>query len=154
MGASIQGRNAGRKRRKLMNEINVTPMVDVMLVLLIIFMITSPMLVAGIEVDLPQTESTPISGSFKPLVISIDKNEELYLFETIISKDTLIVPLVLLVSVSTANVRWNWHRSVLGYRPRDVRILSGSEFDDDALESTLRWDYFRYERIAKTDASN
>ncbi len=90
MGASIQGRNAGRKRRKLMNEINVTPMVDVMLVLLIIFMITSPMLVAGIEVDLPQTESAPISGSFKPLVISIDKNEELYLFETIISKDTLI----------------------------------------------------------------
>ncbi len=90
MGASIQGRNAGRKRRKLMNEINVTPMVDVMLVLLIIFMITSPMLVAGIEVDLPQTESTPISGSFKPLVISIDKNEELYLFETMISKDTLI----------------------------------------------------------------
>ena len=90
MGASIQGRNAGRKRRKLMNEINVTPMVDVMLVLLIIFMITSPMLVAGIEVDLPQTESTTISGSFKPLVISIDKNEELYLFETLISKDTLI----------------------------------------------------------------
>ena len=90
MGASIQGRNAGRKRRKLMNEINVTPMVDVMLVLLIIFMITSQMLVAGIEVDLPQTESAPISGSFKPLVISIDKNEELYLFETLISKDTLI----------------------------------------------------------------
>ncbi len=91
MGASIQGRkNGGRKRRKLMNEINVTPMVDVMLVLLIIFMITSPMLVAGIEVDLPKTESTPISGSFKPLVISIDKNEELYLFETMISKDTLI----------------------------------------------------------------
>ena len=91
MGASIQGRgNGGRKRRKLMNEINVTPMVDVMLVLLIIFMITSPMLVAGIEVDLPKTESAPISGSFKPLVISIDKNEELYLFETMISKDTLI----------------------------------------------------------------
>ena len=91
MGASIQDReNGGRKRRKLMNEINVTPMVDVMLVLLIIFMISSPMLVAGIEVDLPKTESAPISGSFKPLVISIDKNEELYLFETIISKDTLI----------------------------------------------------------------
>ena len=91
MGASIQGRgNGGRKRRKLMNEINVTPMVDVMLVLLIIFMITSPMLVAGIEVDLPKTESAPILGGFKPLVISIDKNEQLYLFETMISKDTLI----------------------------------------------------------------
>ena len=90
MGASIQGRNAGRKRRKLMNEINVTPMVDVMLVLLIIFMITSPMLVAGIEVDLPQTESAPISGSDKPLTISLDKNERLFLFDTLISKDSLV----------------------------------------------------------------
>ncbi len=91
MGASIQGRNTnGRRRRKLMNEINVTPMVDVMLVLLIIFMITSPMLVAGIEVDLPQTESAPISGSDKPLTISLDKNERLFLFDTLISKDSLV----------------------------------------------------------------
>lgn len=90
MGASIQGRDNGRKRRKLVNEINVTPMVDVMLVLLIIFMITSPMLVAGIEVDLPQTESAPISGSDKPLVISINKKEELYLTETLINKDALV----------------------------------------------------------------
>lgn len=90
MGASIQGRDTGRKRRKLMNEINVTPMVDVMLVLLIIFMITSPMLVAGIEVDLPQTESAPISGSDKPLVLSIDKNERLFLFETLTTKDNLV----------------------------------------------------------------
>ena len=91
MGASIQGRNTnGRRRRKLMNEINVTPMVDVMLVLLIIFMITSPMLVAGIEVDLPQTESAPISGSDKPLTISLDKNEKLFLFDTLISKDSLV----------------------------------------------------------------
>ncbi len=90
MGASIQGRNTDRRRRKLMNEINVTPMVDVMLVLLIIFMITSPMLVAGIEVDLPQTESAPISGSDKPLVLSIDKNERLFLLDTLISKDSLV----------------------------------------------------------------
>ncbi len=90
MGASIQGRDTGRRRRKLMNEINVTPMVDVMLVLLIIFMITSPMLVAGIEVDLPQTESSPISGSDKPLVLGIDKNERLFLLDTLISKDSLV----------------------------------------------------------------
>ena len=56
-----------------MSEINVTPMVDVMLVLLIIFMVTSPMLVAGVEVDLPETKSSPISGQDTPLVISIKK---------------------------------------------------------------------------------
>ncbi len=90
MGVSIQGRDSSRKRRKLMNEINVTPMVDVMLVLLIIFMITSPMLVAGIEVELPKTESAPISGSFKPLVLTIKKNGELYIVDTMISQDKLI----------------------------------------------------------------
>ncbi|GAB4163233.1 MAG: protein TolR [Rickettsiaceae bacterium] len=91
MGAHIQSRsNSSRRRRKLMNEINVTPMVDVMLVLLIIFMVTSPMLVAGIEVDLPKTDSAALSGSFKPLVIGIDKNEEIFLFETKIAPGNLI----------------------------------------------------------------
>ncbi len=88
MGASIQTRSSGR-RRKLVNEINVTPMVDVMLVLLIIFMITSPMLVAGVEVDLPQTESAPVSGDSKPLVVSIKKNGDLYLFETLVKSEDL-----------------------------------------------------------------
>lgn len=88
MGASIQTRSSGRRRR-LVNEINVTPMVDVMLVLLIIFMITSPMLVAGVEVDLPQTESAPVSGDSKPLVVSIKKNGDLYLFETLVKSEEL-----------------------------------------------------------------
>lgn len=89
MGASIQTRSSGRRRRRLVNEINVTPMVDVMLVLLIIFMITSPMLVAGVEVDLPQTESAPVSGDSKPLVVSIKKNGDLYLFETLVKYEDL-----------------------------------------------------------------
>ncbi|MDC0865250.1 protein TolR [Rickettsiaceae bacterium] len=79
-----------KKRKRLMSEINVTPMVDVMLVLLIIFMVTSPMLVAGIKVDLPKTESAPVSGQFKPLVISIKKNGELFLFDTKIEQNKLI----------------------------------------------------------------
>ena len=73
-----------------MNEINVTPLVDVMLVLLITFMITAPMLLAGIEVDLPKTESAPVSGQFKPLIVSIDKNNELYITETKIDPKELI----------------------------------------------------------------
>lgn len=73
-----------------MNEINVTPLVDVMLVLLITFMITAPMLVAGIDVDLPKTESAPLSGQFKPLVITIDKSNELYITETKVDPKELI----------------------------------------------------------------
>lgn len=90
MAAFIQGRNSGRKHRKLMSEINITPMVDVMLVLLVIFMVTSPMLVAGIEVDLPKTEASPISGNEQPLVISIKKKGEVFLFETMISENNLV----------------------------------------------------------------
>lgn len=94
MAISSQGQgNNRRNRRRLMNEINVTPMVDVMLVLLIIFMITSPMLVAGIDVDLPKTESAPVSGQFTPLVISIDKNNQLYITETKIDSKELITKL-------------------------------------------------------------
>ena len=65
-----------------MSEINVTPMVDVMLVLLIIFMVTSPMLVAGVEVDLPETKSSPISGQDTPLVITVNKEGDIFITET------------------------------------------------------------------------
>ena len=78
-----------KHRHALMSEINVTPLVDVMLVLLIIFMVTSPMLVSGISVDLPKTESTPISGQDEPLTISIDKKGNVYIMETQISKANL-----------------------------------------------------------------
>ena len=90
MGQSITERYATRKRRKLMNEINVTPMVDVMLVLLIIFMITTPMLVGGIEVDLPKTDASPVSSPTNPLVISIKKNGDLFIFETKIAQKDII----------------------------------------------------------------
>lgn len=78
-----------RRHMSLTSEINVTPLVDVMLVLLIIFMVTSPMLVAGVNVDLPETKSSPISGQDEPLVISINKEGELFLFETKISRSEL-----------------------------------------------------------------
>lgn len=88
MGMQIGNRNSN-KRRRFICDINVTPMVDVMLVLLIIFMITSPMLVGGVEVDLPETSSPAVSGEYKPLVISLDKNGKLYLFETEIKRSEL-----------------------------------------------------------------
>jgi biopolymer transport protein TolR len=74
MAINIPKNNSRRGRGRLMSEINVTPMVDVMLVLLIIFMVTSPMLVAGVEVDLPKTNPSPISGQDTPVNVSIRKD--------------------------------------------------------------------------------
>jgi biopolymer transport protein TolR len=62
------------KKRKLNAEINVVPYIDVMLVLLIIFMVLSPLLIQGIEVNLPQTDTTRMATKNEPLVISIDQN--------------------------------------------------------------------------------
>jgi len=69
-------RNRGRK---MMGEINVVPYIDVMLVLLIIFMVTAPMLSAGIQVDLPKAAAEPLPPDLEPLVLSIDAEGAMYL---------------------------------------------------------------------------
>lgn len=73
-----------------MSEINVTPMVDVMLVLLIIFMVTAPLLTVGVQVDLPKTKATIIRGEDEPLAITIDREGQVYLQETEIELDGLL----------------------------------------------------------------
>jgi biopolymer transport protein TolR len=88
--SSKNNTRSGRRRVNLMSEINVTPMVDVMLVLLIIFMVTSPMLVAGVKVDLPETTASAISGQDEPLSITVDKNGKIYLMDTLIDDQNLI----------------------------------------------------------------
>ncbi len=72
---------ASLKKRKLMGEINVVPYIDVMLVLLIIFMVTAPLLTQGIEVDLPKANAEPIESvpDHDPLVVSVDAQGNLYL---------------------------------------------------------------------------
>ena len=69
------------QKRKLMGEINVVPYIDVMLVLLVIFMVTAPLLTQGIEVDLPKAGAEPIDSAADklPLIISVDKAGNLYL---------------------------------------------------------------------------
>ena len=69
-----------RRRRYLpISEINVTPMVDVMLVLLVIFMITAPLLQVGVPVDLPKTSAQQVGGTDEPLVVSVNAKDELFL---------------------------------------------------------------------------
>lgn len=90
---SSSSKNSRQSNNPLFSDINVTPLVDVMLVLLIIFMITSPMMVAGINVDLPETKSSPISGQDEPLVISIDKKGDVYLHDTKIDRNEIAAKL-------------------------------------------------------------
>jgi biopolymer transport protein TolR len=87
MGPMLGGNRRGR--RSPMAEINVTPMVDVMLVLLIIFMVTAPLLVAGVPVDLPDSKAGALDQEQKPVQISIDPSGAIFIDETPVPEDGL-----------------------------------------------------------------
>ena len=71
---------AGRRKHRPMSEINVVPYIDVMLVLLIIFMVTAPMLMQGVKVDLPKATAAPVDNQdAEPLIVSVDAQGQLYL---------------------------------------------------------------------------
>jgi biopolymer transport protein TolR len=93
MGASLgsggSGRDSRRYRKQRFTEINVTPMVDVMLVLLIIFMVTAPMLTAGVQVDLPKTSASPLQGQDEPLTVSVQANGKVFIQKTPVSVEEL-----------------------------------------------------------------
>jgi biopolymer transport protein TolR len=80
----------GRRSYRPMAEINVTPMVDVMLVLLIVFMVAAPLLTVGVPVDLPQTQAPAINEQKEPLVISVNSEGKLYLQNTEVEDDALV----------------------------------------------------------------
>ena len=87
--ASASGRRRHR-RRGIMSEINVTPMVDVMLVLLIIFMVSAPLLTVGVPIDLPQTQAKSLDQNKEPLTISVNTMGQVFLQNTEIGVDDLI----------------------------------------------------------------
>ena len=78
MAMSVNGRS-GRGRYRPLAEINVTPLVDVMLVLLIIFMVTAPLMTSGVTVDLPKTNAAPLNNDNQPLTVSINAQGQIYL---------------------------------------------------------------------------
>jgi biopolymer transport protein TolR len=87
---SIGGRHRGRRRRNVMAEINVTPMVDVMLVLLIIFMVSAPLLTVGVPIDLPQSQATSLGQDKEPLTISVNDKGQVFLQNSEIKVEELI----------------------------------------------------------------
>ena len=80
---------SGSGNGQLMSEINVTPFVDVMLVLLIIFMVTAPMMVQGVDVELPTATSKALKGSEERLIISIDNDRKVFINEQVVSVEFL-----------------------------------------------------------------
>lgn len=94
--AMIQPRNLTRdyrRRSQPMSEINVTPFVDVMLVLLIVFMVTAPLMTVGVEVNLPKANASIIDGSDEPLAISINAQGELYIQDQLVELSSLVARL-------------------------------------------------------------
>jgi biopolymer transport protein TolR len=89
--ASSSGGGRGRRGRKpVMAEINVTPMVDVMLVLLIIFMVSAPLLTVGVPLDLPQTQAKSLDQDKNPLTLSVNLKGQVFLNDTEIALDDLV----------------------------------------------------------------
>ena len=84
---------SARRSPRLVSEINVTPFVDVMLVLLVIFMVTAPLLTAGVDVDLPKTQAAQATGQDEPLIVSINAEGKTFLQETEFDLDALVARL-------------------------------------------------------------
>lgn len=85
-----RGRGRGRTAYIPMSDINVTPLVDVMLVLLVVFMITAPLLTVGVPVDLPKTKASQMVGQDEPLVVSVNAKGEFWLQETKIGLEQMV----------------------------------------------------------------
>ena len=96
--------NFKRSEKEPMSEINVTPFVDVMLVLLIIFMVTAPLLTVGVQVDLPETSADTLPEESEPLTLTINSKGEVFIQETKIEFDNLIKK-ILAVSKNRTDTR-------------------------------------------------
>ncbi len=91
MGASLSPRGGvGRQRARPMAEINVTPFVDVMLVLLIVFMVAAPLLTVGISVDLPETSAQALTDEGEPLTVTVAADGTIFIQETAVDYEDLV----------------------------------------------------------------
>ncbi len=90
---SQRGSRRRRRNRRLMSEINVTPMVDVMLVLLIIFMVAAPLLTVGVPIDLPDAQAKALNSDTQPITVSINDKGQIFLQETEVPLDEVVAKL-------------------------------------------------------------
>jgi biopolymer transport protein TolR len=110
MAVHLNGNPRGRRQRGRwsqnapMSDINVTPMVDVMLVLLIVFMVAAPLLTVGVPVDLPQSAARPMEDQTEPLTVTVKRDGQVYLQETKIEMNAL-VPKIAAITQSNPDAR-------------------------------------------------
>jgi biopolymer transport protein TolR len=90
MNIAAAGGRTQRRRRPVMSEINVTPFVDVMLVLLIVFMVSAPLLTVGVPIDLPQSQAKALEQNNEPLTISVNNQSQIFLQNDEIKVDDLL----------------------------------------------------------------
>src|SRR6202051_3694967 len=93
MAISRNGRSQMRGRYRPLSEINVTPLADVMLVLLIIFMVTAPLMTSGVSVDLPKTDAKPLNTDSQPLTVSVDATGKIFLQDQQVELPELVAKL-------------------------------------------------------------
>jgi biopolymer transport protein TolR len=89
-GSTTGRRGSRRSYRRLNSEINVTPFVDVMLVLLIVFMVAAPLLTVGVPIELPETQARPMQGDSEPLTVTVAASGKVFLQETEVTIDALV----------------------------------------------------------------
>ncbi|GBD48407.1 MULTISPECIES: protein TolR [unclassified Methylopila] len=140
-GGGGGGAHGARRRRRsaVMSEINVTPMVDVMLVLMIIFMVSAPLLTVGVPIDLPQTSANPLNEEKEPLTITVNTKGEVFLQETPVAVEDLAPRLIAITNSGyeeriyvrgDRNVNYGQVMKVMG-------TLSGAGFRRVALVTEL-----------------
>jgi biopolymer transport protein TolR len=103
ISATSGGRGRRGRRRAVMSDINVTPFVDVMLVLLIVFMVSAPLLTVGVPLDLPQSQAKALQQDNEPLTISVDVSGDVYLQKEQIKLDDLVPKLKAVIDARGAN---------------------------------------------------
>ena len=127
----------GRSSREPMSEINVTPFVDVMLVLLIIFMVTAPLLTVGVQADLPETSADSLPEEQEPLTLTINSKGEIFIQEHKVNFDK-VVPKILAISKNRTDTRIyvRGDKTINYGRVLEVMgVLSGAGFSKVALIS-------------------
>ncbi len=93
MAGGMIGPGGGKRRYRPMAEINVTPLVDVMLVLLIVFMVTAPLITSGVSVNLPQANAKPMNADSTPITISVNGKDEIFLQNSQVQLSGLVATL-------------------------------------------------------------
>lgn len=140
MGASVASRRQGGRRGRRskaapMAEINVTPFVDVMLVLLIVFMVAAPLLTVGVPIDLPETQAQSLNTESKPITVSVTTQGEVYLDETIVPLEELVTRLTALAPEGIDERIYVRGDANAGYGEvmRVMGVLSGAGFSKIGL---------------------